>query len=167
MREPVRIARITCVALIVALANAALLQGGAAASKSQASTTVEQTPWGIAGDARSVGRSIEVRMSDAMRFSPDRIKVKVGETIRFVLKNDGKLMHEFVIGTRETLDEHAASMLKHPGMAHKEAYIAHVAPGKTGVLVWTFNRAGEFGFACLIEGHYQAGMIGSITVAAK
>jgi uncharacterized cupredoxin-like copper-binding protein len=40
-----------------------------------------------------------------------------------------------------------------------------VAPGKTGEIVWTFNRAGQFDFACLIAGHYQAGMIGKITVA--
>jgi uncharacterized cupredoxin-like copper-binding protein len=42
-----------------------------------------------------------------------------------------------------------------------------VPPGKTGELVWTFNKPGNFDFACLIAGHYQAGMIGKITVAAK
>ena len=29
-----------------------------------------------------------------------------------------------------------------------------------------FNRAGEFEFACLIAGHYQAGMVGKLIVAA-
>jgi plastocyanin len=29
-----------------------------------------------------------------------------------------------------------------------------------------FNRPGEFDFACLIAGHYQAGMVGKITVTA-
>jgi len=42
--------------------------------------------------------------------------------------------------------------------------MAHVAPGKTGEIVWTFNRAGEFDFACLIPGHYDAGMVGKIKV---
>jgi uncharacterized cupredoxin-like copper-binding protein len=41
-----------------------------------------------------------------------------------------------------------------------------VNAGKTGGLIWTFNRAGEFDFACLIPGHYQAGMVGKISVAA-
>jgi uncharacterized cupredoxin-like copper-binding protein len=128
--------------------------------------TKEQKDWGIAGDKRSAKRTIEVRMGDDMRFTPDRIEARQGETVRFVVRNTGKLMHEFVIGTSKELDEHAALMLKFPGMEHDEPYMAHVAPGKTGEIVWTFNRAGAFGFACLIAGHYQAGMVGRIDVAA-
>lgn len=127
----------------------------------------EQKAWGIAGDASAVRRTISVGMTDNMRFTPARIEVKQGETIRFVLKNDGKLMHEFVIGTRKENDEHAALMAKFPNMQHDEPYMAHVEPGKTGQIVWTFNRAGEFDFACLIAGHYQAGMVGTIVVRAK
>lgn len=99
-------------------------------------------------------------MSDSMRFTPDRIQVKQGETVRLSIRNEGQVMHEFVIGTKKELDEHAALMMKFPGMEHSEPYMAHVAPGKTGEIVWTFNRAGEFDFACLIAGHYQAGMVG-------
>ncbi|MEO7403959.1 MAG: cupredoxin family protein [Burkholderiales bacterium] len=124
----------------------------------------EQKAWGIAGDAKSIKRTITVAMSDLMRFSPDTIEVKRGETIRFVLKNDGKQMHEMVIGTKKELDEHAALMVRFPNMEHDEPYMAHVAPGKTGDIVWTFNRVGEFDFACLIAGHYQAGMVGKIKV---
>ena len=127
-------------------------------------TKSEQKPWGIAGDAKAAKRTVEFGMSDAMRFTPDRITVKQGETVRFVLKNDGKLLHEFVLGTRKELDEHAALMMKFPGMEHDEPYMAHVPPGKTGEVVWTFNRAGEFDFACLIAGHYQAGMVGKVSV---
>ncbi len=58
-------------------------------------------------------------------------------------------------------------MLKFPNMEHDEPYMAHVPPGKTGQIVWTFNRAGDFDFACLIAGHYQAGMVGKIIVSAK
>ncbi len=166
MRHHKFVSKAAFTALGIIWSNIALSQGAAVAPSVQA-VKAEQTPWGTAGDAKSVQRSIDVRMSDDMRFSPDHIKVKVGETIRFVLKNDGRQLHEFVIGTRKRLDEHAASMLKHPGMAHEESYMAHVAPGKTGVVVWTFNRAGEFNFACLIAGHYQAGMVGSITVVSK
>jgi len=92
--------------------------------------------------------------------------VKQGDTVKFVVRNTGKVMHEIVIGTKNMLDEHAALMVKFPNMEHDEPYMAHVAPGKTGELVWTFNRPGDFDFACLIAGHYQAGMVGKITVVA-
>jgi len=57
-------------------------------------------------------------------------------------------------------------MLKFPDMEHDEPYMAHVAPGRRGALVWQFNRAGAFEFACLIDGHFSAGMKGTIRVAA-
>lgn len=126
----------------------------------------EQKAWGIGGDAKAVKRTIPVGMTDDMRFTPGKIEVKQGETIRFTLKNNGKLLHEFVIGTRKELDEHAALMVEFPGMEHDEPYMAHVAPGKAGEIVWNFNRAGDFDFACLIAGHYQAGMVGTIRVTA-
>src|SRR5690606_22485585 len=112
-------------------------------------------------------RSSDLRTDDSMRFTPAKLQVRQGETVRFIHRNDGRLMHEFVLGTRQTLDEHAAEMLKAPGMAHGEAYMAPVAPETQGEMVWTFNRAGEFEFACLIAGHYQAGMRGSIEVLAE
>ena len=126
----------------------------------------EQKEWGIAGDAKAVTRTVEVKMLDTMRFVPDRIDARQGETIRFVNRNDGKVMHEFVIGTKAENAKHAELMKKFPNMEHDEPYMAHVAPGKTGHIVWTFNRPGEFQFACLIAGHYQAGMVGTIVVAA-
>lgn len=125
----------------------------------------EQKDWGIAGDAKRVTRSIDIKMLDSMRFSPSTINAKLGETIKFVVKNTGAVMHEFVIGTKKENDEHAALMLKFPNMEHSEPYMAHVAPGKVGEIIWTFNRAGQFEFACLIAGHYQAGMVGTIKVA--
>ena len=125
----------------------------------------EQKDWGIAGDAKRAKRSIAVGMADNMRFTPQRIEVKQGETVKFVVRNDGKQMHEFVIGTQAENAKHAEMMVKFPNMEHDEPYMAHVPPGKTGEIVWTFNRAGEFEFACLIAGHYQGGMVGTIMVA--
>ena len=78
-----------------------------------------------------------------------------------------KVLHEFVVGTKKYLDERAALMVKFPTMEHEEPYMAHVAPGKSGTILWTFNKAGSFDFACLIAGHYSAGMVGKITVASK
>ena len=103
-------------------------------------------------------------MSDAMRFTPERLSVKLGETLRFRVRNDGRAMHEFVIGTLQENARHAELMVKFPDMEHDEPYMAHVPPGQTGEIVWTFNRAGRFEFACLIAGHYQGGMKGIIDV---
>jgi uncharacterized cupredoxin-like copper-binding protein len=153
----------------ILLAAAALAASGAHAHGDKHGTSAavvkkEQTPWGIAGDARDATRTIRIEMRDTMRYSPDRIVVREGETIRLVHRNRGKIMHEFVLGTKQELDEHAALMLKFPGMEHDEPYMVHVAPGKQGEIVWTFNRAGTFDFACLIPGHYQAGMVGKVVV---
>jgi len=125
-----------------------------------------QEAFGIAGDSRDVKRTIEIRMRDEMRFVPDKFDVRQGDTVRLAVTNDGRLPHELVIGTRKSLEAHAA-MMTDSRMAHDEAYIAHVAPGKTGGIVWKFNRAGRFDFACLVAGHQQAGMVGTINVTSR
>jgi uncharacterized cupredoxin-like copper-binding protein len=158
---------VVIVAALAAVSIGTASAHGDAAHKKTGPVVKEQKPFGIAGEAKAVKKTIKFSMTDAMRFEPDRITVKQGETIRFVLINQGKQMHEFVLGTKEELDEHAALMQKFPNMEHDEPYMAHVQPGKTGTVIWTFNRAGEFDFACLIAGHYQAGMVGKVTVAAK
>jgi uncharacterized cupredoxin-like copper-binding protein len=144
----------------------ALAHGDAHAS-SGSPVVKEQKAWGIAGDPKPGLRTVRVSMNDRMRFAPDAITVKEGETVRIVVRNDGKLMHEFVLGDRATHEEHAALMLKFPNMEHDEPYMVHVAPGKTGEIVWNFNRPGEFAFACLIAGHYQAGMVGKVVVVPR
>lgn len=153
------------VAALIAASGTAFAHGEADHMKKKSAPVVmEQKDWGIAGDARKVRRTVEIRMSDQMRFTPDRIEVARGDTVRFVFRNEGKLLHEFVLGTKKELDEHAALMMKFPNMEHDEPYMAHVPPGKRGQIIWTFNRAGEFDFACLIAGHYSAGMTGKVVV---
>ncbi|MGQ3051289.1 MAG: cupredoxin domain-containing protein [Roseateles sp.] len=161
-----RIATATLLSL-AALSGSAWAHGDEKHGKTAAPLKKEQEAWGIAGDAKKVTRTVTLKMTDNMRFTPDRIEVKLGETLRLVVHNDGKMLHELVIGTKKELDEHAALMLKFPNMEHDEPYMTHVDPGKKGEIVWTFNRAGEFDFACLIAGHYQAGMVGKIRVAAR
>ena len=128
-------------------------------------STPEQKAFGVAGDKRSVTRTVRIRMLDEMRFVPDRLDVRQGDTVRFVVDNTGKLVHELVIGTKKDLDAHAATM--DAGMTHDEPYIAHVPPGRRGEVIWKFNRAGRFDFACLVPGHYQSGMVGIIDVAER
>ena len=113
-----------------------------------------QKDWGLAGKGQHARRTITLTMTDDMRFSPDHFQVKRGETVRLRVVNQGQVMHEAVLGTRDSLDAHAQMMLKYPAMEHAEPYMAHVAPGQTEELVWNFNRAGSFDFACLIAGHY-------------
>ena len=127
----------------------------------------EQQDWGIAGDARAVRRTITLRMGDDMRFSPRDIEVNEGDTVRLRAANKGKVLHEIVLGTRDALEQHAAMMVKFPDMEHDAPDMAHVRAGERGDIVWHFNRPGHFDFACLIPGHYQAGMTGTITVLPR
>jgi uncharacterized cupredoxin-like copper-binding protein len=74
-------------------------------------------------------------------------------------------MHEMVLGTKDELAQHAAMMRQGKPMDHHALpAMAHVMPGKKGEIVWRFNRAGTFDFACLIPGHFEAGMLGTVTV---
>jgi uncharacterized cupredoxin-like copper-binding protein len=123
-----------------------------------------ETAFGQEGDPARVSRTIVVDMSDAMRFTPADIVVKKGETVKFVVRNSGKVLHELVLGTPQALKEHAELMKKFPAMEHADANMAHVRPGKTGEIVWLFNQAGDFRYACLQPGHYEAGMVGKVVV---
>lgn len=126
----------------------------------------EQQDWGILGEEAAVDRVVEIRMDDDMRFYPDHLEVEEGETLRLVIHNDGQLLHELVLGTPEELAEHAELMAEFPNMEHDDPWMVHVDPGETGELIWTFNRAGRFDFACLLPGHFEAGMKGSVTIAS-
>lgn len=97
--------------------------------------------------------------------TPIGFDVNQGETVRFAVINNGKLSHEFVLGTKPVLDRLAELVAKSPNeVDHDRADRLHVEPGTTGERFWNFNRAGEFTFACLFAGHYQAGMIGRVNV---
>lgn len=121
---------------------------------------------GQPGTAAQVTRTINVDMADNMRFTPASIKVRQGETIRFKLSNSGKIKHEMVFGSAADLKTHYAAMLKNPEMEHADDNQITLAAGKSGELIWTFSSAGQVNFACLQPGHYDAGMKGSVTVAA-
>ncbi len=133
-------------------------------TKENAPISTEEHAFGKQGNPKKATRIIAIDMSDTMRFGPADITVKQGETVKFVVTNKGKMMHEMVIGTMDELKEHGEMMKKHPGMEHDEPYMSHVSPGKKQDLVWQFTKAGEFYYACLIPGHFQAGMVGKIKV---
>ena len=125
---------------------------------------VTEKPYGRPGDARKVKRVITMDMSDAMRFFPENLTVKRGDTVRFRLRNSGQVPHEMVIGTMDELKKHAVLMKQHPHMDHDDPHGRHVRPGASASLVWQFTKPGEFYYACLVPGHLEAGMIGTIVV---
>jgi uncharacterized cupredoxin-like copper-binding protein len=120
--------------------------------------------FGHPGDPAKASRTIDVAMSDDMRFTPASFAVKRGETIRFVVRNRGEAEHEMVIGTERTLREHAKEMRAMPGMGHSDPNMVRVKPGGVGQLAWRFDHAGRVGIACLVPGHYEAGMKGEVFV---
>lgn len=160
--------RILLAAAAMAFAGSAPAHESARHPKETAAPiSAEETSFGREGDPKKVSRTVNVGMSDKMRFTPVEIAVRQGETIRFRVRNAGQVMHEMVLGTMEDLKSHAEMMRKNPGMEHGDAYMAHVAPGKTETMVWQFTRAGEFHYACLLPGHLEAGMIGRIRVTPE
>ena len=121
---------------------------------------------GKPGVAANVTRTVNVDMTDDMRFHTSKIAVKQGETIRFVAKNSGQLKHEMVLGTAKDLKDHYEVMKKNPEMEHADENMVTVAPGKSGEIIWHFTKAGKVDFGCLQPGHFDAGMKGSVSVSA-
>ena len=99
-----------------------------------------------------------------MLFDPPHITVRQGEQIRFVLQNDGTEDHEFVLATVAENRRHAALMKKYPNMEHDDPNAKRLTPFTSGELLWKFTKRGTFEYACLIPGHRQAGMHGTVTV---
>lgn len=121
---------------------------------------------GKPGVASKATRTVNIDMTDDMKFHSSIIDVKQGETIKFVAKNSGQIKHEMVLGTEKDLKNHYEVMKKNPEMEHEDANMITVAPGKTGEIVWQFTKSGKVDFACLQPGHFDAGMKGLVNVAS-
>ncbi|MBV8037134.1 cupredoxin family protein [Roseateles sp.] len=146
---------------------ALVLAAGASLAGGQHADGHDDGAIGRPGIAAQATRTVRIDMSDAMRFTPSSVAVKQGETVRFVVKNSGRLKHEMVLGTEKELKAHDELMKKNPEMEHADDNMVSVAPGRTGEIVWRFTRAGKITFACLQPGHYDAGMKGTVQVAGK
>ena len=152
---------------ILVAASFAAMSTAALASGSHGGGHSEETAIGKAGVVSKASRTVTVEMADNMRYTPSEIQVKKGETIRFVVKNVGKMSHEMSLGTEKELLEHLEQMKKFPGMEHDEPSKITLKPGMQGEIVWQFTKAGAVNFACLMPGHYEAGMKGQVKVGAK
>ena len=127
----------------------------------------EEAAIGKPGIAAKAQRTIAVEMSDDMRFTPSHIRVKQDETVRFLIKNKGQVPHEWTLGTQKDLLEHQEAMKKFPEMEHDEPGKVTLAPGKQSEVIWQFTQPGTVDFACLLPGHFEAGMKGAVKVGKK
>ncbi|WFU80690.1 cupredoxin family protein [Bradyrhizobium sp. CIAT3101] len=119
------------------------------------------------GDSTKSVRVVQITMGEAdgkMFFTPSKVDVKLGEQINFALRNAGELDHEFVPASTADNQKHAEAMMKHPNMEHDDPNAKKLAPKKADEIIWKFSKAGEFEFACLIPGHRESGMVGTVTV---
>ncbi|MBB6486118.1 plastocyanin/azurin family copper-binding protein [Rhizobium lusitanum] len=154
------------IAIIVAAFAGPALASGTHAGGHEAKMAV-----GEPGDKAKVTQTIRVTMKETddgkMLLQPAVIKVRKGQTIRIALKNAGQSDHEFVLDQEDKILEHKAVMAKFPEMEHADANSMRLAPGASGEILWKFTSDGEFKFACLIPGHYEAGMHGDVSVSAN
>ena len=141
--------------------------GFAMASPGRAHEHDEVYSAGEPGDPKTASRTIVVSMREGdgkMLYVPDRIEVRQGEQIRFVVTNNGFLAHEFVLASTKDNVKHAELMKKYPDMEHDDPNAKTVRPQETVEVFWRFSKRGEFEFACLIPGHREGGMLGKVVV---
>jgi len=122
---------------------------------------------GEPGDPKKSARIVLVTMREGdgkMMFIPDKLEVRKGEQIRFMLRNSGLLEHEFLLATTEENLKHAEVMKKFPDMEHDDPNGKRLKPNGTSDIVWRFTKTGTFEFGCLIPGHREAGMLGTVVV---
>ncbi|CAN5191227.1 cupredoxin family protein [soil metagenome] len=150
-------------ALAVLLCTAPVLAGGEHGGHAHDDAFSTGEP----GDAKKPARIVQVTMTEVngrMLFTPGKVEIRKDEQIKFMLRNNGELDHEFVLATTAENLKHAGSMKKNPDMEHDDPNARKLAPRKNGDLVWKFSKAGEFEYSCLIPGHREAGMTGTVVV---
>ena len=150
-------------ALLLSLFSATAWAGAGPAGHSHG----ESFSAGEPGDPKKPSRVVKIVMNEAdgkMLYKPDRIEVRRGEQIRFVIDNKGELEHEFILATTGENLKHAEAMKKNPDMEHDDPNAKSVASKKGAEILWRFTKAGTFEYGCLIPGHRESGMTGTVVV---
>ncbi|HEX2889623.1 cupredoxin family protein [Vineibacter terrae] len=153
--------------LVLSVIAALAMPGAALAGPGGHGHSHADTAYGEPGDPKKPARIVQIAMNESdgkMLFIPDKIEVRRGEQIRFMLRNAGGQDHEFVLGTLEENLKHGEEMKKNPDMEHDDPNSKRLAAKKTGEIVWKFTKAGTFDFSCLIPGHRESGMFGTVIV---
>jgi uncharacterized cupredoxin-like copper-binding protein len=152
---------------IIAAVAFCLSASGALAGAGPAGHSHEGFSAGEPGDPKKPSRIVTVSMRDddgKMSFVPDKVEVRAGEQIKFVIQNKGVLDHEFVLASTAENLKHAEAMKKNPDMEHDDPNAKRVAPEKKEEIVWRFTKKGTFEYGCLIPGHRESGMVGTVVV---
>ena len=124
----------------------------------------DQQPFGRVGMSSEVSRNVAINMSDQFRFDPETITVGLGETLRLSFQNTGQQTHDWIFGTAFEISEYMEMMRRSPDREQNEPQNIQLKPGEEHELVWQFNKQGNFEYACLQPGHYEAGMRGTLAV---
>lgn len=151
----------------VALVVMVLLSGTAWAGDGPAGHKDEIFSAGEPGSTKSPARVVQITTREGdgkMMFIPNRVEVRRGEQIKFIIRNNGDLDHEFVLASTAENLRHAEAMKKNPDMEHDDPNATRIGPKKVSEIVWKFTKAGTFEYACLIPGHRESGMIGTVVV---
>ncbi len=151
-------------AALLALTGGALAAGSHAGGHGEAGMMAIGKPGVVTDAARTITITMMERDDGGMVFEPASLAVSEGETLRLKFVNKGELDHEFVMDVHDGIMEHKELMERFPEMEHDDPNSIRLAPGAKGEIVWTFAKSGDFGFACLIPGHYDSGMKGDIVV---
>lgn len=109
-------------------------------------------------------RVVEVEMRD-IAFDPTTLDVRAGEKVRFVFKNTGAVTHDAFLGDAAAQEAHEREMREGHGDHGEGSNAVTVRPGKTGQLVYTFERPGQILLGCHQPGHYTGGMKAAINIA--
>jgi len=166
---------VTAVALLAACSSAGssvTSQAGSSPSGDHGSMSAmpgmgdpEDFSFGEPADASSADRTVQVALQDELRFDPSSIDVRMSETINFEVTNEGQTAHEFVLGDESYQSEHEMSMGQMSGsLPPDEPNALVLQPGETKSLAWTFTEPGEILYGCHVAGHYEGGMVGTVTV---
>lgn len=151
-------------AIITGLFSSSLIAGGTTSHSHEAAISSVGVPGKGMPD-----RQVSVSMQDSMRFvfEPGLEFLKQGETIEFIVVNDGSIKHEFSIGNSEEQRKHAKMMQMMPDMDHKDPNAVSLQPGESASLSWTFMGKDTVVFACNIPGHFEAGMKRVLAIGSK
>lgn len=158
-------ARLLPVSAVMIFTVLAALSTQAVATEVVRGRSPERPSIGMPGSTDDVAQTIDIEISDSGHFSPATIRVRPGETVRLVVSNAGRVNHELILGTANTLRHHYALITRQGADEHAAPNLLALEPGQTGELVWRFNRPGQVLFGCLLPGHYDENSRGTIAVS--
>ena len=139
---------------------------------------------GEKGDPNKIDRIVNIKMYDNY-YEPNLVKIKKGETIKFIVENLGEMVHEYNIGTKEMHIKHQPEMQKlvdheillvdkidrvkmkkmskmDHSLSHSHSNSIMLEPKTSGEIIWKFSKDLDLEMACNIPGHYESGMVGNL-----